>query len=307
MKVRISKFILVIVLTLSLAAAAGAALANSVVLSGVPEYSWYYGCSPTSAGMLMGYWSGKGYTELLPGVSDPMVQSAAVDNDIASAAHIAAGEALGYTYGSYQNHVANCLADFIQTDNSSSYGTNMASGLAAWTHYVGLTVTTSYSEVSYFGGTFDYADLVSEIDAGHPMLLNLGAYLSSYGSWVGHTVLAYGYQDSMFKIRVASSTGYEYLAVAGFAVMDTWENGTDQTSWYDWDGNVITALLIDGVEWWPYLDLTGYSYGNIYDWQIFSGVSYAMAPVPPTLVLLGSGLLIILWSRRRKAVINLES
>lgn len=294
MKNRISKIILVILLSLTLAAASGAALASSVVLSGVPEYSWYYGCSPTSGGMLMGYWAGKGYTQLLPGVTDPMVQSTAVNNAIASSAHINAGG----TYGTYTGHTADCIADFMQTANGGTSGPNIASGLAAWTSYVGLTAKTTYSEVSYYSGTFSYAVFVSEIIAGRPMLLNLVTYASSYSAWVGHTVLAYGYQDDMFQIKVYTSAGYKNITVAGFAVMDTWENGVDYSDWYDWNGNLVTALIIDGVEWWPYVDLTGYSFSSLYDWQIVSGVSYQLVPVPPTLVLLGSGLLILLRPRR---------
>ncbi|MCK9375684.1 MAG: hypothetical protein M0P73_05995 [Syntrophobacterales bacterium] len=298
MKSRIAKLILVIALSLSLAAASGAALANSVVLSGVPEYEWYYGCSPTSGGMLMGYWAGKGYTQLLPGVTDPLVQSAAVNNNIASTAHITAGG----TYGTYLGHTADCIADFMQTDNGGTSGANIATGLTAWTSYAGLTATTTYSEVSYFtDGTFSYAVFENEINTGRPMLLNLATYLISYGKWVGHTVLAYGYEDDMFQIRLSSSTGYVYLTVAGFAVMDTWVNGTGQTSWYDWEGDIVTALLIDGVEWWPYVDLSGYSYGSLYDWQIISGVTYQLVPLPSTLVLLGSGLLILLRLQRKKS------
>lgn len=296
MKTRISKLILFILVGLTLAAASGAALASSVVLSGVPEYTWYYGCSPTSGGMLMGYWAGKGYTQLLPGVTNPMVQSTGVNAAIASSAHINAGG----TYGTYTGHTADCIADFMQTANGSTSGPNIASGLAAWTSYVGLTATTTYSEVSYYSGTFSYAVFVSEINASRPMLLNLVTYAASYSAWVGHTVLAYGYQDDMFHIKIWNGTSYENITVAGFAVMDTWENGTGQSSWEDWEGKLVTAIIINDVEWWPYVDLTGYSYSNLYDWQIVSGVTYQLVPVPPTLVLLGSGLLILLRSRRQK-------
>jgi hypothetical protein len=304
MKKRIFKLILVIMLGLTLAAASSAALADSLVLSGVPEYLWYYGCSPTSGGMLMGYWAGKGYSQLLPGVTDPMVQSDAVNNAIASPQHIAAGQALGYTYGSYKNHTSNCIADFMQTENGGTYMENISTGLLGWTSYVGLTATSSYSEVSILGGTFDYTDFVSEINAGRPMLLNLVTFAPyPYYATVGHTVLAYGYQDAMFNIRIPiGGSGHQDITVGGFAVMDTWKDGpSNYSTWLGWNGNVINSIIDDnGVEWWPYLDLEGWSYTSLYDWQITSGVFYQPAPVPPTLVLLGSGLLILLWPRRKR-------
>ncbi len=42
------------------------------VLSGVPDYQWWYGCAPTAAGMLMGYYDrngydGRDYSNLIPG------------------------------------------------------------------------------------------------------------------------------------------------------------------------------------------------------------------------------------------------
>ncbi len=64
---------------------------NSVIftnpLSGQPEYLWWYGCSPTSGGMLMGYWAGKGYNQLLPGVANPMVQDAKVTKPLQPGAY----------------------------------------------------------------------------------------------------------------------------------------------------------------------------------------------------------------------------
>jgi hypothetical protein len=298
MKRQISRFLLVVGLTLALAAAPGAGLASSV-LSGVPEYLWYHGCSPTSGGMLMGYWAGKGYTKLLPGVTNPMVQSTAVNQAISSTAH--------NVNDTYVGHTANCVADFMQTVRGGTYGDNIPTGLANWTSYVGLTAkTASLSEVSYYGGSFDYMDFVSEINAGRPMLLNLATYAPSKG-WEGHTVLAYGYQADMFALRIYNGTDYDNITVPGFAVMDTWKNGVGpgkQSDWEDWSSHTLYSQLVNGVEWWPFLDMTltnGYSYTDVWDWQIDSGVFYEPVPVPPTLVLLGSGLLILLRPRRRQS------
>ncbi|MGA1791498.1 MAG: PEP-CTERM sorting domain-containing protein [bacterium] len=74
-------------------------------LAGTPSYDWWYGCSPTSAGMLMGYYdihgyAGLTYDNLVPG-GDAELSNYGIDSDgdtvptalcnktIASAGHIA--------------------------------------------------------------------------------------------------------------------------------------------------------------------------------------------------------------------------
>ena len=46
---------------------AGGDSATGIVISGVPAYYWYRGCGPTSAGMIIGYWDGHGYSNLVVG------------------------------------------------------------------------------------------------------------------------------------------------------------------------------------------------------------------------------------------------
>lgn len=263
---RHGRILLVVLVCLTLAAGSSAALADSlVVLTEVPSYTWYQGCSPTSGSMLMGYWAEHGYAGLLPGVTDPMVQSPAVNDDISR------------------------IADYMHTVNGSTSGSNIKPGLIGWTTDVGLSALVSYSSVQ--SGAFSYTAYKNEIDAGRPMLLNL----TTDGK--GHTVLAYGYQDSMFELQIPGS---QKITVPGFAVMDTWNNGGGpgtQAEWEDWNGNPVYSIVENGVEWWPFLDVSltsGNDYPDIYDWEIFSGVSYDLAAVPPTLVLLGSGLLVLL-------------
>lgn len=274
-------------------------------LTGTPEYDWWYGCSPTSGGMLMGYWYGKGYTSLLPGVTNYLTQTAAVNQAIASSAHIAAGAALGYTYGSYQNHAANSIADFMKTENAGTYAADMPTGLKDWAAYTGVATKTAYNaDVSLFGGTFDYTGFKAEIDAGRPMLLNLATFVTGQGS-VGHTILGYGYQENMFNLKIYNGYGYQNITVPGFAVMDTWLNGVGpgkQSDWLGWDENPVYAQLDgQGREWWPFLDMTqtgGWVFNELWDWQIDDGVFYEPAPVPAALLLFGSGLLALLWRRR---------
>jgi opacity protein-like surface antigen len=52
------------------------------VIPGAPEYNWRHGCGPTAVGMVVGYYDGQGYDDLIPG--DASTQTAAVDQAIAS-------------------------------------------------------------------------------------------------------------------------------------------------------------------------------------------------------------------------------
>lgn len=242
---RLRTVALVLALALPLALGALPALADTYrVLSGVPEYYWYHGCSPTSGGMLMGYWFNKGYTQLLPGVTNAYVQSANVQNAISSPQHNAGD--------TYVGHTANSIADFMQTVSGGSYAHNIPTGLRNWATYVGVDTKTAYHNwVNYFGGTFDYADYKGEIDHARPMLLNLESY-SPRGYWVGHTVVAYGYKDAMFNITIPiGPNDTQNVTVPGFAVMDTWKNGIySQSNWLGVGGGVQYAILdADGREW----------------------------------------------------------
>jgi hypothetical protein len=52
-------------LIIALGAAVCAAATPPVVLSGVPDYGWNYGCGPTAAGMVIAYWDRKGFGQLV--------------------------------------------------------------------------------------------------------------------------------------------------------------------------------------------------------------------------------------------------
>ena len=277
---------LVLALAVSLSLSAFPAQADTKVLSGVPEYYWTKGCSPTSGGMLMGYWFNQGYTSLLPGVTDAYSQDAKVNQAISGIA--------GYMH---------------TTANGGTYADDIPTGLKDWATSVGMGTKTAYHDwVSYGGGTFDYADYQAEINAGRPMILNLETYKSGFG-WVGHSVVGYGYQDAMFNIKIPTGSGTTAnVTVAGFAVMDTWMNGVGagkQSGWLDWDGTPLYSLLQDGVEWWPFLDMTltgGWDYTNYWDWQVVDGVFYQPVPAPATLLLFASGLATLVIYRRKPRI-----
>jgi hypothetical protein len=61
--------------------AARAPLAQAI-LNDVPAYLWHHGCGPTAAGMVVGYWDGHGFDDLVSGSA--AAQTAAVNAMISS-------------------------------------------------------------------------------------------------------------------------------------------------------------------------------------------------------------------------------
>jgi hypothetical protein len=289
---------------------------SATALSGVPEYSWWYGCSPTSGGMMVGYWDGRpgGYGNLFYG--DSSTENADTRDMIASAAHITAGSENGYAYGdwhnsaSYPSHESNpdCVADFMKTvDGGTSY-LDIPVGLEAYCEWDDPSTpvnesheaTAQVEDVAYWGTpgqAFDYGDLKAEIDSDRPVIVDLMTYLSDL-NWHGHSVVAYGYNDDMFQIKVPSPTGEVDVTVGGIAVMDTWLNGTNQSDWYDWSYNIVYPVFDGGHEWWPFVEFQGSSYTYRFDWMVVDAVTLDVeVPEPLTVLVVGSGLL-ALWSRR---------
>jgi len=114
-------------------------------------------------------------------------------------------------------------------------------------------------------------------------------------------VVAYGYQDSMFQIKVPlPGSSSVNLTVGGFAIKDTWPAGIAQSDWYDWNYNIVSPI-IDGnsVEWWPFVEFEGSSWSARWDWMVSDGVSLDVVPEPATMSLLALGALALIRRRRR--------
>jgi hypothetical protein len=296
-------------------------------IGGVPEYVWWYGCSPTAGGMMVGFWDAQPGMGNLYKNGDSQVWSGSGSTGtrrmVASDTHITSGSQNGYTYGdwhnsvSYPNHESNpnCIADFMKTVDSGSYTLDIQAGLEAFCEWDdtsaydmkdGYQATTKLREVPYYSGTYNYQGFKTEIDAGRPVLLDV---ITADPNWIGHSIVAYGYQDNMFHIKLPSSGAN--VTVGGFAVMDTWDNGTGFSEWVGWDDSLVTPIIdINGVEWWPFVEFEGYSwiydtnppYGP-YDWMIMEGIELTVVPEPATLTLLALGAL-AMPRRGRKACLR---
>jgi len=114
---------------------------QSVQVPGMPDYDWWYGCSPTSAGMVLGKYDRDGYgslthyySNIAPGgdaetrldttVPNPRTSYPYATSMIASSGHVQDFYAGGYqAYGddNYQGRAFDCLADFMGTSQDNTF------------------------------------------------------------------------------------------------------------------------------------------------------------------------------------------
>lgn len=254
------------------------------VLEGVPDYLWNYGCLPTAAGTLMGYWDRKGFgnlvgdeSQIAPMASDPQVElrptllqigvneyqtglpssSRLVDELIASEGHHRDYWAHGLygvasaLFGSAVGEGVDPLVDNHPDDSLADY-LNTSRGAAA-------NGNTSIEAVSLGLRRWatDNGYTSSSVTTLSPNIEILKSeiedgnpvlvYLSLDGiGGKGHAAVAYGYRQD--------TNGEHWLAVR-----DGWQNG---------DSNGLFAIEsyvdVGGVEWWKWSTESGgvaYAYG----------------------------------------------
>jgi len=245
------------------------AAAGEVVVAGVPAYIWHDGCAPTSTGMVLGFWDGHGFPDLIPG--DASTPTAAVYQAIAS--HGTAANPGHYQdYASPKDsggaikpdkselpvgdeHQSDSVADFMQTSwsvDGLAYGwsyTNMVG--PAFTGFAqlrvpGVTATaTDYYTGSYGSWAFTFAVLQQEIDAGRPMVL----FVDSDGDGsTDHAVAGIGYRET---------SGYpEYACWDTWSTAMRWQRFRDVSSSYAWGVSGGTALSLTAGTPPPVVDVT---------------------------------------------------
>ncbi|MDQ7092434.1 C39 family peptidase [Desulfosporosinus sp. PR] len=125
------------------------------VISGVPQYLWYRGCSPTSAGMVLGYWSSHGYPNLHTG-----------------------------------NTLIDQLANAMNTTSKGATNTSdIPSGIEAVARSAGYGLTIHSSNDSYGRDYSTWSDWKYQIDIGKPLLANM----EGATKYSDHTVAGVGY------------------------------------------------------------------------------------------------------------------
>ncbi|MCG8698360.1 MAG: hypothetical protein MI922_09935, partial [Bacteroidales bacterium] len=241
-------------------------------LSFNPDYNWYHGCSPTAAGMMMGYYDST-YTNLIAGEAasqtfvNPYSPSAqATKNMIASAGHIAdyyrsfgssgndtptpgrANDSLADFMGTSQDRFGNSdgATTFFYYNNGSAFNYTDALfhgiadrsgmfGITEYIDYAGYEVTSAFNQYIDSMGLangFTFDQYKTEIDAGRPMLVHVQ----------GHSMYGYGYTTDVL--------GRNYVQVR-----DTWvPGGAFNAGVLEWGGSYggmtmygITALELTAL------------------------------------------------------------
>ena len=139
------------------------ALPGAAVSGAIPDYQWWYGCSPTAAGMLMGYYDingygGETYRNLVPGAVAESSSFPSVEGDwdynvqhiIASKRHVSDFYDGGYlasgddVFGAPTGPL-DSLADFMGTSQDAYGNVNGATAIWFFTDGSRLTVADLYN------------------------------------------------------------------------------------------------------------------------------------------------------------------
>ncbi len=218
-----------------------------VIINSVPAYIWKHGCGPTSVGMIVGYWDGNGFPNLVEGSAT--TQTADV-NDMIASDHGSAVCNSAYLdhyrdfscprddgspdviqdlseLGGY--HELNCVADFMQTSwssESNKYGWSWYSdGPPSFIDYIDF-IAPEYEGTAqnYAFYTYSWEQYKAQIDAGKPVMLLVD---TDGNGGTDHFIVGYAYDDVAMK----------------YGCRNTWDGNIH---WYDW------RIISSGSPWGIY-------------------------------------------------------
>jgi hypothetical protein len=273
-----------------------------------PEYGWWYGCTATSAGMMMGYYDqkgygGKSYSNLVPGgVAENFTQyqptfpyetrSTLVQNAIASQGHVndyyrSAGvpdNTGGFVaYGgsgddvAIPTHTPNSLADFMGTNQDGALNSNGSTTLYYWTNGEKFTAKdASTYGVSDFDGMYGMAEYLRYAGYGSGNIADDTSFFTQPVDTLG---LQYGFSFADYRAEIDAGRvvmiQVEGHSMFGYGYTDAGEIIFDNT----WNGHDLT------MAW-------GGTYDKMNMWGVtcFTPGGGTAVPLPSSLLLMVSGL-----------------
>jgi hypothetical protein len=284
------------------------ATASVVLLDNAPDYKWYYGCSPTAAGMMMGYYdingyAGLRYSNLVPGgvaeLSTYGNPAALANTVIASAGHIRDFYSNGAYNGSTSaqgfglsgddlnplTHSFNSLADFMGTSQDSVGNSNGSTKIYHFTDGSRLTAADAFNlgiwDKDGVFGLYEYfahagysvaatSFFTQPTDNKNASGFTFADYMAEIDAGrvvmiqlAGHSMLGYGYDDGALIDKILFH--------------DTWTEGEHEMTWGGSYGGMSLAAV-----------------------SCFTPEGGSPVPVPPTVILLGSGLVVIFRISRKR-------
>jgi hypothetical protein len=262
---------------------------GSVTLSNPGDYDWWYGCSPTSAGMIIGHYdvcgyNGQSYSNLVQGGlaenntygSGPYL----ANNAIASSGHIS--NFYGGGYGASGDDVAppwhsfNCLADFMGTSQDSCGNANGWTTFYYWLNGKPFTASDALTYgVSGLDGMYGIGEYLEY--AGYDAATLYTQHIYTTSTPLGFTFAQYMAEINagrpvIIQVEGHSMYGYGYDSATTTVILhDTWTLGLHSMTW-------------------------GGSYSGMQQWGV---VALTPVPEPATICLLGLGALSLI-SRKKK-------
>ena len=233
-----------------------------VLVTNACDYDWWYGCSPTSAGMMMGHYDREGRTNLVPGgvaemetyVGPPTGAAALANNAIASPGHIADFYVAGYGASGDDvtppHHSFNCLADFMGTSQDSVGNSNGSTTFYYYTDgsrfYEANAVTHLVQDDSGMYGVGEYLDYSGYSD---PDRVLYNQYIDAHGATYGFTLAQYQQEIDEGRPVIIQVEGHSMCGVGyddastDIFIQDTWSSGPHTMAW----GGSYSGMLHYGV------------------------------------------------------------
>lgn len=236
-------------------------VASAVTISGVPDILWWYGCSATSAGMMMGYYDGQGYDNMYTGTITGDINPGDPECSLVATTAHTTDYWTGYGNpgpdpwvgsGNPEHAWADCTADFMGTnqwkwyDPVSDWGWNTDGSTVFW-FYTNGAKTYDFQQPAQYGlpqtegchGLRLFAE-----DAGYDVLYDSGHYenytelIYGYGSNTqGFTFADYKAEINANRPVMIQVEGHSMVGIgyddsnSGVLVHDTWTHGDHFMTW----------------------------------------------------------------------------
>lgn len=225
-----------------------------VTLPNAPDYEWHYGCSPTAAGMMIGYYDlngydGKNYSNLVPGGVAELSTFGSTDalakDMIASQGHIddfysGGDNASGDDDVSEPFHDFDSLADFMGTSQDSVGNSNGETTFWYYTNgektYAENVSTWEYSEYGDDSGMYglgEYVEYAGYETEGYGLYNQcVDGYQSGGFTFDEYVAEIEAGRPVMIHVEGHSMFGYGYDDDTSDVILhDTWNEGEHRMSW----------------------------------------------------------------------------
>jgi parallel beta-helix repeat protein len=248
---------------------AAATSTTAVILTNVPAFNWTYGCSATSAGMMMGYYDNHGYTNMYSGPTNggvcplnnetywgiptwtsyntygecPLVATHMGYDDLATYGHVDdfwvsvnSSASDPYTNSRTAHTWADCTADYMGT-NQSAYG-NVDGGTRFYLNPDGnpLYNYTACETEGYRDGCHGLRQFIES--RGYSVSDNFSQYIYGYnGNTLGFTFANFQTEINHGRPVLIQLTGHTVLGFgydtnsSTIYIHDTWDHSDHTMTW----------------------------------------------------------------------------